>query len=191
MGITQAELAVALGISGRSMPESSVSKIESGLRHVEVDDLMALAIALEVSPLALLLPDTRRGTDTVSATGVIATRAEHLWKWALGEEPLRDQLSPVEVAAYLDYSAPAWARSDEAKRRISELMSDATTNARQDAALLVSVAPPGMDAAELELWMATHPGWREDALKNLDGIFEAETEIEQHPSHLVWPPTRQ
>jgi transcriptional regulator with XRE-family HTH domain len=41
---------------GRPLGHSSVDQIEKGARRVDVDDLMALAAALDVSPTTLLMP---------------------------------------------------------------------------------------------------------------------------------------
>jgi transcriptional regulator with XRE-family HTH domain len=45
---------------GRPIPELGLRRIESGDRRVDVDDLMALAAALDVSPATLLMPDDCR-----------------------------------------------------------------------------------------------------------------------------------
>lgn len=50
----QEDLAVELAKVGRPIPLRSVSKIESGLRRVDVDDLLALAAVLHVSTDELL-----------------------------------------------------------------------------------------------------------------------------------------
>lgn len=45
-----------LGEVGRRLTHSAVDQIEKGTRRVDVDDLMALAAALDVSPATLLMP---------------------------------------------------------------------------------------------------------------------------------------
>lgn len=54
-GWDQRELAVRLADVGRPMTQPIVSRIESGARRIDVDDLAALAEAFDVSP-AVLLP---------------------------------------------------------------------------------------------------------------------------------------
>lgn len=56
-----AELSRKLAEMGREIPPLGLRRIETGERRVDVDDLVALALALDLSPLALLLP-----TDTSS-----------------------------------------------------------------------------------------------------------------------------
>jgi transcriptional regulator with XRE-family HTH domain len=87
LGITQAQLSERLGQLGRPIPIASVGKIETGDRKVEIDDFMAIAVALDVSPLALLLPETRRPNEQVIATGVTSDAVD-LWLWGAGVAPL-------------------------------------------------------------------------------------------------------
>ncbi|MDF2705535.1 MAG: helix-hairpin-helix DNA-binding motif-containing protein [Nonomuraea muscovyensis] len=53
-GWDQAHLAQRVTEAGRPMSTSVLGKVESGTRRVDVDDLVALAAALEVSPVQLL-----------------------------------------------------------------------------------------------------------------------------------------
>lgn len=54
-GLEQRDLAELVTGAGRTMSASVLSKIESGARRVDVDDLVAIAAALEVSPALLVL----------------------------------------------------------------------------------------------------------------------------------------
>ena len=107
-GLTQADLSERLTDIGRPIPVASIGKLETGLRKIEVDDLVVLAIALDVSPLTLLLPGSRRATDPVAATGV-TTNAGRLWEWALGVRSLEDGASANEFASW---SVPWWLHVD-------------------------------------------------------------------------------
>lgn len=69
---------------GRRISFSGLSKIERGERRVDVDDLMALAIALDVSPLGLLLPVDQEPAALVETSGARGSLAL-FWKWVLGE----------------------------------------------------------------------------------------------------------
>ena len=60
-------LAKKLGDVGRRRGHSAVDQIEKGTRRVDVDDLMALAEALNVSPITLLMPQTTKGGEPVKA----------------------------------------------------------------------------------------------------------------------------
>jgi transcriptional regulator with XRE-family HTH domain len=104
--MTQAELSAALTTIGRPIPVASIGKLESGLRKIDLDDFMALAVALNVSPLRLLLPDTRRPSDEVQGTGIAATAAD-AWLWALGTRPLPGMTAKSEQQFQSD-SAPWW-----------------------------------------------------------------------------------
>lgn len=55
-GLSQRELADRLGAAGLKLDHSKLSKIESGERKVTIDEAFGIAIALDVSPAALLAP---------------------------------------------------------------------------------------------------------------------------------------
>ena len=89
-GLTQAELSRRVTEAGQPIPESGIAKTEAGTRHVDVDDLVALALVLGVTPNTLLLPEPGYlGTDVTPLTPAVSDTAEHLWQWAQGERPLR------------------------------------------------------------------------------------------------------
>jgi transcriptional regulator with XRE-family HTH domain len=94
----QRELAARLAAIGRPMLSTVISKIEQGDRRVDVDDLLALSAALNISPLDLLLPP--RDAGEVDATGTGRVDAAHLWEWALGQTPLHPA-STADIVAYL------------------------------------------------------------------------------------------
>ncbi|WP_208766958.1 helix-turn-helix domain-containing protein [Kitasatospora cineracea] len=61
--------------------------IERGDRRVDVDDLVALALALGVSPNRLLLPDVASGAIVDLAPNYVA-QPDQAWAWATGDAPL-------------------------------------------------------------------------------------------------------
>lgn len=90
----------------RPIPELGLRRIEAGDRRVDVDDLMALAAALTVSPATLLMPDSVGPMDRVEATGVADHVAMTLWEWLTAEHALF-RLSPLLFA---ERSWPSWVR---------------------------------------------------------------------------------
>jgi transcriptional regulator with XRE-family HTH domain len=90
------ELSKELEKHGRDISALAVRRIEEGNRRVDVDDLVALALSLNVSPLALLLPRTE---SAVTITGE-SIAAERIWHWAKGEQPLDGELNPEATAAW-------------------------------------------------------------------------------------------
>lgn len=104
------ELASRLEQAGRPIAASAVAKVERAERRVDVGDLAALATVLGVSPAALLLPFTERGTDPVEVTGGGTTDASDAWKWAQGQRPFR--LTPgrerTEFLEFQLYGLPQW-----------------------------------------------------------------------------------
>lgn len=138
LGETQADLAARLKANGHPIPVASIGRIEGGQRRVEVDDLTALAVALGVSPLALLLPNTRSAREEVQTTGAGPHPADIVWRWALAGVPFRglEHLDPAERHVNIRRSFPWW---------------------------LEPVAP-GENDGSAGLWLATVSGdWRENA----------------------------
>src|ERR1700722_6018700 len=92
--VTTAELSRRLTALGQPIPDTSITKTEKGTRRVDVDDLVALAVALGVTPNTLLLPEVGYlgSTDTHLLTPVVSGTAEELWQWAQGERPLRTDI---------------------------------------------------------------------------------------------------
>ena len=101
---TYAELSRRMEKAGRPIPSLGLRRIEAGERRVDVDDLVALALVLGVSPLALLLPQGEQ-TDT-SDVGGREVRNDALWQWSIGHVPL-DGSNPRQFQAN---SLPPWLR---------------------------------------------------------------------------------
>lgn len=74
---------------GHSIPATGITRIEKGQRRVDSDDLIAFALALNVSPLTLLMPDTAAG-EPVSLTDKKQLRRRIAWRWAVGQGPAVD-----------------------------------------------------------------------------------------------------
>ncbi len=91
--LSQAELSELINRLGRQMASDSISKIEKLGRRVDVDDLVALAVALDTTPNRLLLPGNAAETEIVQLTPEFSVSALDAWKWARGRRPL-----PVETA---------------------------------------------------------------------------------------------
>lgn len=97
--LSYAELSRKLAERGREIPPLGLRRIESGDRRVDADDLIALALALGVSPLALLLS----AEDGPVLEGGKPYPAEQIWKWATGEHPL---LGSDDVLDFIRNSNP-------------------------------------------------------------------------------------
>ena len=66
---------------GWPLGHSAVDKIEKGTRRVDVDDLVALAIALDTSPAELLTPHVAEVDSPVKATATKVVAAHDLARW--------------------------------------------------------------------------------------------------------------
>lgn len=87
-GLTKKELSDRVAELGRTIPPLGVSRIEAGTRRVDADDLVALAAALNVSPLSLLLPADEGRDPYISLTDRVAVTLSRAWRWARGESAL-------------------------------------------------------------------------------------------------------
>lgn len=107
------ELAKKLMDGDRPISPSALAKVERGERRVDVGDLMALAVALNVAPSGLLLPVGTDPLEEVTVTGrrrtVLALQA---WEWADGRGTLDDPASGHAAyqaqMLYRLYGRPHW-----------------------------------------------------------------------------------
>lgn len=101
--IAVTELSNAMRRLGRPIPPLGIHRIEDGQRRVDVDDLVAFSVALNVSPSSLLMPDVSSVRDTVAVTGnpdpISAGRA---WAWIGGSVPISEE------APMAEFSITAW-----------------------------------------------------------------------------------
>ncbi|MFF4248644.1 helix-turn-helix domain-containing protein [Streptomyces sp. NPDC001822] len=88
-GLSTTALAEKLKDVGQHIPPTGITRIEKGQRRVDADDLVALALVLNVSPIALLLPPTW-GDEQVRLTSEISLNARTAWLWAEGRTPAND-----------------------------------------------------------------------------------------------------
>lgn len=86
-GLDLKDLSARLRDLGVSISLNALSRVENGKRRVDVDDLVALAVALDVSPIRLLLPAEADGQE-VELTHARVVSAEAAWPWAAGSQPL-------------------------------------------------------------------------------------------------------
>lgn len=96
---------------------SGLQKIESGSRRVDADEIIALSVALNVNPNALLLPDFNGDVDMSDDVTAVAegTTGDDIWAWADGWCALPQHRSN---APEVDESASGMERGrQEAKRR--------------------------------------------------------------------------
>lgn len=111
-GLSTARLSKLLEDVGRPIQPTGITKIEKKERKVDVDDLVALALVLNVSPLALLLPPVD-GDESVSLAPAVEVPAWLAWEWAEGTSPATETIVGAgedallrETAAYESLSLP-------------------------------------------------------------------------------------
>ncbi len=114
-GRRQAELAADTEAVGRRMHQTTIARTENAQRDVSVEELVALALALNVSPTNLLLPAD--GDELVAVTPEL--HVEPLWvrMWFYGqlalpldadERTFMSEAPDYEWHQYLAKRHPAW-----------------------------------------------------------------------------------
>jgi transcriptional regulator with XRE-family HTH domain len=83
------ELAERLAEVGHPMHHVTVAKIETGVRGVALDEVLALAYALDVSPLHLITP--LDDAEAVAVTDTVSAGAVEVRRWLRGQTPLPGQ----------------------------------------------------------------------------------------------------
>lgn len=110
--LTAEQLVERLALAGHKVPRTAISEIETGGRRVTVDDLVALALALEVTPNTLLLPDSDSPETVVSLTSLASIPSRQAWAWAQGQfapTPFADQDS------FRTHSLPSWLLQEQSQ----------------------------------------------------------------------------
>lgn len=92
-GWSQGRLADALAGIGDEKDRTTIAKIEAGSRGVTVDDVFAIAAALEVSPLHLCVP--RFDGEPVAVAPSFIADSFGVREWVAGHEPLKGQDAEV------------------------------------------------------------------------------------------------
>jgi transcriptional regulator with XRE-family HTH domain len=112
LGISGPELSEQLRTLNRPIPPLGISRIENGQRRVDVDDLVAIAVALGVSPVTLLMPriEAVGPSDEVTVTGADdSLRAQDVWEWLAANYPLTNKtISFPEMYEFRKMSWPRW-----------------------------------------------------------------------------------
>ncbi len=114
-GLTVRQLSERLKELGAPILPSGITKIEQGDRRVDVNDLMALAAALNISPARLLLPDVGE-RDLIQITPNMPPQELWLaWDWMEGQSSLSYDGEHLDKRRVLEYSdeRPAWMRIRE------------------------------------------------------------------------------
>lgn len=86
-GMSVRDLSAVMEQVGQKILPSGITAIEQGKRGVGAEDLLALAVALNVNPARLLLPVGDR-QEEVALTPAVTVPAGVAWPWVRGETPI-------------------------------------------------------------------------------------------------------
>lgn len=85
--ISFAQLSRTLAELGCEIPELGLRNIEKFKRRIDVDELIALAVALETNPAFLLMPFSENANEVVESTANGESKAGDLWAWLTARHP--------------------------------------------------------------------------------------------------------
>ncbi|MFC9631396.1 helix-turn-helix domain-containing protein [Streptomyces mirabilis] len=128
-GLSTTRLSAALEGLGQPIPATGITRIEKGQRRVDADDLVALALALNVAPITLLLPPSSSDEQAhLTANQHVTSRTA--WQWGAGQGPAMDwvpgeAVSLAEPGADPAIAAEAYEREQEYGRQRSEYLAQA------------------------------------------------------------------
>lgn len=128
-------LSDAIGTDINPLSRVSISEIERGARRVDVDDLMALAAGLDVTPAHLLSPEWR---ETVPVAGFGDVARDRYARWVRSQVILfsnRRKTSKAGEATEIRSTARRIKREIEATRAQAEALQRARETADADSAV--------------------------------------------------------
>jgi transcriptional regulator with XRE-family HTH domain len=97
-GLDLKGLSARLADLGQNIGVAQLSKLERAERRVDTDELVALALALEVSPNLLLLPhEEPTGDERVGLTPEVSVPWDSAWRWATGASAIPVYVSQEAV----------------------------------------------------------------------------------------------
>lgn len=160
-GLSWRKLSAILGDeTGRPIFPLGLSRLAKGERRVDVDELVALSVALGVNPSALLLPRDTGGDDLVDLAPKVSARAWIAWAWADGETPLpAEDPGPFQPAELQDSVVAFWrenARPSFALSGRDPLVSEVEVLLARVKVLARAKETPGPLAANNAAWLEGH-----------------------------------
>lgn len=124
--LTYTQLSERLGHCGRPISALAVRRIEEGERRVDVDDLIALAVALGVSPNTLLAPHRTNDDDEtasekfIEVTGSEPVTLEDYWHFLDGMRPIGARnLGRLDAYDFVTRSLPPYLSLINRRRTIT------------------------------------------------------------------------
>lgn len=124
-GISYATLAARLAHTGLPVHPVGLSRSERGTRPVDVDELVAIAVVLDVSPVDLLIPGPVHDDMPWQATPRLRVQAGRARAWIGGRATLTPVTSQEQLTEAIRWvpgyrarqMAEAWSRLDQQGHR--------------------------------------------------------------------------
>lgn len=188
------ELSELLKRHGRGLSAETLGKVEKRERRIDVDDLVALAVALDTSPNRLLLPGDASDAELVELTPDVEVSALDAWKWAVGEEPLPAGTAPPDRQILVRDDRERWFTRENQPHNVPEPyfrnvghdVRDFPHVVRMAAAVIQEARKDGMQLGALvrlieHLDMRRRFGTLDDVLAALSGTGNGSGQPRQQP----------
>lgn len=125
---TYVELSRRLAEVGRHVPVLSLQRIETGMRRVDFDDLLALCAVLEICPVDLIVSKDA-GDESYPVTPKTSAASSNVAAWVAGEELLfaHRNFEPDEIFAHPaapSLDAVKWMPKNRAERVVRRYFED-------------------------------------------------------------------
>lgn len=104
-GLSARAFVFRLAEFGINLGYTAYTALEKGNTRVTVDLLVAAAMALDVSPATLLMPDVLRGDDP---SGLGESTAEQAWSWLRATDYLGPPHYPEDRTDWFELAWPRW-----------------------------------------------------------------------------------
>lgn len=113
--LTAVDLSKVTKRLGREISPLAIRRIEAGARRVDVDDLVVLASALDVSPLTLMFPLGESGEERfVFIPDCLEDSLYGWWAWGVGQESNNPLISSEK---FRSRALPVWFKPSEEELR--------------------------------------------------------------------------
>ncbi len=102
------------------MTRQIISKTETGERRIDIDDLVALAIALRSTPSRILLTAGAAETELVELMPEVSVSELDAWMWATGEKPLPKGCDAPSLQMAIEDDRERWFATENRPHRPPE-----------------------------------------------------------------------
>jgi transcriptional regulator with XRE-family HTH domain len=155
--MTQGQLAERMTALGVPLQLNLISRTEKGTRTPDLPEILALALALDVTPNRLLLTADARADDEIALSPTTDATSLRAWAWASGERPL-DSSDWMAVHAFAEENRPHDVRDRDLRvREVKNRLDEVSPVLEAIEQVISEGVPPEIVFAALRMWERTRP----------------------------------